>query len=99
MIQVIVTRHQALVEYLRCKNAVAVDVEVIAHITSPEQVAGKVVAGVLPLHLAAAAEAIVNVQLNLPPDLRGVELTLEQVEQYAAGIQAYRVEELDPASL
>ena len=99
MIQVIVTRHQALVEYLRRKNAVAVDVEVIAHITSPEQVAGKVVAGVLPLHLAAAAEAIVNVQLNLPPDLRGVELTLEQVEQYAAGIQAYRVEELDPASL
>jgi putative CRISPR-associated protein (TIGR02620 family) len=99
MIHVIVTRHPGLVDYLRKTHDVAPNVEVIPHVTDPKQLAHKVVAGVLPLHLAAEARAVVSVDLNIPAELRGAELTAEQVERYATGTRIYRVETVDPVDL
>ena len=86
----IVTRHSALVEYLRELMPSLRDAEVRTHVTE-DDVRGRVVFGVLPLHLAALAKKVVVVPLNLPPELRGSELNLEQVKKYAGEPQAYIV--------
>jgi len=88
-----VTRHPALVEYLReigllCETDPC---PIIAH-ASPDDVRGKVVCGVLPLHLAAEAEMVVEIPLEIPAELRGQELSLEQVRSFAKPARTYRVE-------
>lgn len=101
---VIVTRHTALVTYLvgmdiflaaiggkEVQVRIAGDTPVISHVVTPAQIAGKVVVGVLPLHLAALCSAVVEVELDLPPELRGKELDLPQIQKYARGLRAYRV--------
>ena len=80
--QVVVTRHPALVEYLREEGVIDETTEIIEH-ASPDDVRGRHVIGVLPHHLSAEAASVTEVPLNLPPELRGQELTVEQVRQYA----------------
>lgn len=88
---VVVTRHSSLVEYLSEVGLIRPGTPVIAH-AAPEQIKGKRVIGVLPLSLAALAHEVVEVPLALPPDLRGVELTLAQVRHYAGQAVTYRVQ-------
>jgi hypothetical protein len=54
-------------------------------------VSKKHVFGVLPLHLACHAYRVTEVELDIPLDMRGKELSLEDVEKYAAGIHTYKV--------
>ena len=69
------------------------DVRVIESAT-PDDVRGRRVVGVLPLHLAVEAAEVVNVAINPPIELRGVELSLAQVRQYATPPAVYRVERI-----
>lgn len=87
---VVVTRHPALVEYLTELGVVPAGTEVVTHATA-EQVRGRHVFGVLPLHLAADAASVTEVTLRVPAELRGVELTLEQVRQFAGPLVEYKV--------
>lgn len=87
---VIVTRHKALVEYLREKNLAPADARVVEHATL-EDVMGQHVIGVLPLRLAACARKVTEVPLNVPAELRGQELTLEQVREFAGPPATYCV--------
>lgn len=90
---IIVTRHAGLVAWL--EETQGVTGEVISHVTSTDQVAGRVVYGALPLHLAAEAEEVVVVDMpRLPAELRGVDLTPEQMEEAGATLARYRVERL-----
>lgn len=84
---VIVTRHPALVQYLAELGYTG---KVVAHATA-DDVRGQHVIGVLPLRLAALAASITEVPMDIPPDLRGVELTLELVRAYAGEPVTYRV--------
>ena len=84
---IIVTRHKALVEFLALKGITG---EVVEHATA-ENVKGKIVYGVLPLHLAVLCERIVSVDLDIPADKRGAELTLEDIKAYYKGMQSYSV--------
>jgi putative CRISPR-associated protein (TIGR02620 family) len=87
---VIITRHPALVDYLIDAGICAEETPVIAHATSSD-IAEKHVIGVLPINLAALAAKVTVVPLALPQELRGVELSLEQVRQYAGPPETYRV--------
>lgn len=87
---VVVTRHPALVEYLTELGVVPAGTEVVAHATA-EQVRGRHVFGVLPLHLAAEARRVTEVPLHVPAELRGVELTLAQVRRFAGPLTSYVV--------
>ena len=87
---VVVTRHPALVEYLTELGVVPAGTEVVTHATA-EQVRGRHVFGVLPLHLAAETASVTEVTLHVPAELRGVELTLEQVRQFAGPLVEYKV--------
>lgn len=88
--KIIVTRHQALVEHLREIGLCAEADIVVSHATE-DMVAGKDVIGVLPLRLAAFAASVTEVPLALPEWLRGQELTIEQVRQYAGKPATYVV--------
>lgn len=67
---------------------------VIPHAT-PELVAGQVVYGVLPLHLACLCWEIWTVDFKyLPEDKRGHELTVEQMQMYGATLSGYQVHAL-----
>jgi len=95
--KLVVTRHPALVEYLREAGIVGDNVEVVAQVT-PEQVRGRHVVGVLPLHLAAEADRVTVVPLAVPPELRGQELSLEQVRELAGEPRTFIVSDVTPAS-
>ncbi len=88
--QLIVTRHNGLVEYLKQERIVGNDVEVIAH-ASPEVVTGRHVIGVLPHSLSCLTASFTEVPLSLPPELRGKELTAEDVRKYAGKPVTYIV--------
>ena len=90
MITLIVTRHPGLVEYLRELGLCSSSCEVIPHAT-PEAVRGKHVCGVLPHSLSCLCASFTEVPLSLPIELRGQELTVEQIRQYAGKTATYVV--------
>lgn len=90
MEKIIVTRHPALVEYLKEMKIITGKEPVITHATE-EDVRGKDVIGVLPLALASVANRVTEVTLNLTPEMRGRELTLEEVRSVAGDVTTYTV--------
>ena len=90
MIDLIVTRHPGLAEYLKELGLISESCEVISH-ASPEAVTGRHVCGVLPHSLSCLCTSFTEVPLSLPPELRGTELTVDQVRQYASAPVTYRV--------
>ena len=88
--QVIVTRHPALVSFLIEMGLADKSTPVIGHAT-PEAIKGKNVLGVLPLHLAVEAKSVTEVPMDIPPEMRGKELTIEQMRQYALTPRTYQV--------
>ena len=79
---IIITRHPALVEYLVESGLVPADAPCVSH-ADESMVTGKHVIGVLPLRLAALAASVTEIPLDIPAELRGHELTIDQVRQYA----------------
>lgn len=91
--EVIVTRHPGLVQYIHQKYMTVKGREtpVITHATW-EQVSGKRVFGVLPLSLAAAAAEVVEIEMNIPAELRGKELTIDEMMPYVGKTYRYKVQ-------
>lgn len=90
---IVVTRHDALVEFLNWIGLCARERK--AHVAK-EDVLGKHVIGVLPLHLASKAASVTEVVLELTQDQRGKELTFEEVEAAYRGIKTFVVREVSP---
>ena len=88
--RVIITRHTGLIPLLIEMGLATNDTQVISHATS-QDVMGKDVIGVLPLWLAAQANTVTEVTLNIPQELRGVELDVDQCRQYMTGVSTYSV--------
>ena len=83
------TRHRGAVDWLRRRG---LDAPVVAHATA-EEVRGKRVYGVLPLHLAAAAADVYTIDMpGLPAEKRGQDLTAAEMDEYGARLIHYRVE-------
>lgn len=86
----VVTRHSALVELLRERGIVDDDAEVRAHV-GEDDVRGRHVIGVLPLHLAALAWRVTEIPLALTPEDRGRELDIERLREIAGPAVTYKV--------
>jgi CRISPR-associated protein Csx16 len=95
MTTLLISRHPSAIAWVKSK--VSVD-EVLTHLTdddlaklTPEHS----VIGTLPIHLAAAVcekgATFVYLSLNTPPELRGQELTAEQMDALGARLETYRV--------
>lgn len=88
---IIVTRHPALAAYLREQFPFLEKAPVVPH-ADAQMVAEKVVFGVLPLSLAALARAVVVIPLNVPFEMRGKELDLKTVREFAREPELYEAE-------
>lgn len=86
----VVTRHQGLVDYLKKEKIVGDDIEVITHATV-ETVSGKNVIGVLPHSLSSLTLNFGEVPLALTPEMRGKELTCDDVAAIAGALSVYTV--------
>ena len=84
---IIITRHPALVDLLRERG---IEGRVLTHAT-PEDVTGRHVVGVLPLHLAALAYRVTVPVLELRQEERGRELDLDEVRARFRGLETYEV--------
>lgn len=93
MKKLIVTRHAGLIEYLRRNNITG---DVTPHLNLDE-VSSNItqVWGVIPLPLIAKLNEkgidVYNVNLNMPLELRGKELTLEQMDQVDVAVNKVTV--------
>lgn len=87
----VVTRHTGLIEFLKFQDLLSDTCEIISHVSDPEILVGKNVIGVLPHNLSCLCESFSEISLNLPAELRGKELSFEQVNQYQTGIASYTV--------
>jgi hypothetical protein len=90
---VVITRHKALVQYLLEIGLITEDTPVLPHVSSEGEIRGMVVIGPCPLRLAAAASAWIDIPMSIPKDIRGQELTLEQVRQFAGEPIEYNIRE------
>src|SRR5690606_40833545 len=85
----IVTRHAALVDYLR-ELGVDDSTPVKSHV-SADDVRGRHVCGVLPMHLAAEAASVTEIPLALTPEDRGQELSIDRIREIAGDPRTYFV--------
>ncbi len=92
MATVIVTRHNGLIQWLKNHG---IEGQVIPHVESPEQIRGKDVIGVLPLSLASVTRSIWTVDMDLPPEARGKDLSPEEMDRFGAHLMKYEVREGD----
>jgi CRISPR-associated protein Csx16 len=90
----LVSRHQATIEWLRRKGF-TVD-KAVTHLDPEAIEAGDKVVGILPTHIAARVCArngrYFHLALDLPPEVRGRELTLDDLNAFGARIEEYHVE-------
>ena len=89
--KILVTRHPALVEYFS-NMGITFD-KVITHATA-EDVTSNDVYGVLPLRLASFTNTITSIDMNIPAEMRGKELSLEDIKKYLVDISTYKVEKI-----
>ncbi len=93
MEKLVITRHMALYQYLINKGYVEKGTRCISH-ASEKDVIGKHVYGVVPYWLASKAEKYTEIQLRIPHNKKGKELTLKEVEFYALRPRTYKVIEV-----
>ncbi len=94
----VITRHPGAADWVRRQISHAVDV--VPHLEPGEIEAGVHYYGVFPLHLAAAiceqGAACWAISVNMPPALRGQELSAQQLDELGAILVRYDVQALKP---
>lgn len=93
MEKLVVTRYPALVQYMKNIGLIDKDTKHISH-ANIKDVKGKHVLGVLPYWLAAHCGKFTEIQLRVPSDRKGKELTLEEVEFYSLEPKTYEINEV-----
>ena len=91
MLDLIVSRHSGLVQYMILKGLATPECEVISHVDDPTRLIGRKVGGVLPLHLAVLCSTVTSVELDIPAHMRGKEMTCEDMLIYSTGISTFVV--------
>lgn len=87
---IVITRHPSLVKYLREIGIIDNTAVIISHAT-PENVKDRDVIGVLPLRLIALTARFREVTMEVPQELRGKELTLNELKRCNPQLTEYRV--------
>ena len=93
---IVVTRHQAVVQWLE-SNGLS-ETEMVSHFTHEHIHSlryGDVVIGILPLHILAILTSMgvryLHVDMNVPPEYRGMEITAEMMDRFGAKLSEYEV--------
>jgi CRISPR-associated protein Csx16 len=95
MTTLLVSRHASAIAWVKSKMPVD---EVLTHLTDDDLAhltPAYTVIGTLPIHLAAAVcdqgASFVYLSLDTPPELRGQELSIEQMDQLGARLESYSI--------
>jgi CRISPR-associated protein Csx16 len=95
---VLVTRHSGAIEWLRRQGNVAQ--LVVSHLDTSTISPGDVVIGTLPVNLIAEVCArgarYLHLSLHAPFDLRGQELTVDQLDSAGDRLEEYHAEFVSP---
>lgn len=101
MTTLLISRHPSAIAWVKSQRTVD---EVLTHLDEKrlaQLTADDTVIGTLPLHLAAKVceqgATFLYLILDTPPELRGQELTLEQMNQLGAKLQGYIVQQTSAA--
>lgn len=86
---IIVSRHPAAVQFIRETAGLDETIPVFAEVKA-EDVAGKIVYGNLPLHLACLCETVYAVEFEGAPP-RGQEYSADDMKSAGAKLTPYRV--------
>lgn len=88
-----VTRYQSLVEYMKNLGLIDDKVKIITR-ANVTDVRDKHVLGVLPYWLACHAAKFTEIQIRVPNERKGKELTLEELEFYSLEPKTYKIVEV-----
>lgn len=87
-----ITRHQGAKDWALRQGF---DAEIVSHFDTKIVEKGDVVLGTLPIHLAAEIYeregSYHHLVLNIPADLRGVEMTADKMEELGATLEEFFV--------
>ncbi len=88
-----VTRHTGALEWA-CTQGI--EAEPVEHLDPADIMSGDIVIGTLPVHVAAEICArgarYLHLVLNIPPDVRGRELSAAEMTYFGARIERYDVQ-------
>ncbi len=91
-----VTRHPGALDWA-ARRGIVVDRQ-ISHLEPASIRPGDMVLGTLPVNLAAEVCArggrFFNLSLDVPPEVRGRELSADELDCFGARLEEYRVEKL-----
>jgi len=93
MEKLVVTRYKSLVDYLKKLKLIDNNTKILTR-AKIDDVRNKHVLGVLPYWLSAHAGKFTEVQLRIPQEKRGKELTLEEIEFYSLEPKTYEIREV-----
>lgn len=87
-----VTRHPGAVEWAQRRG---IEAQMVSHLDPTSIRPGDVVIGTLPVHLVAEVCArggrYLHLTMNVPPEARGRELTADDMKQFGARLEEYKV--------
>jgi CRISPR-associated protein Csx16 len=96
MTTLLVSRHDSAVAWVKSKLVVD---DVLTHLNDEDLARltqAHTVIGTLPVHLAAAVcdagATFIYLSIDTPPELRGQELSIEQMDALGARLERYHVE-------
>lgn len=89
-IDLVVTRHPGMIEYLKQIGLANDETKILEHVT-PDDVKNKHVCGVLPHSLSCLTKSFTEVPLVLPKELRGKELGYIDLLKFAKKPITYKV--------
>lgn len=93
MEKLVVTRYKSLVAYLKKIELIDDNTKIITH-AKIEDVQNKHVIGVLPYWLSCHTGKFTEIQLRIPSEKRGHELTIEEIEFYSLTPKTYEIREV-----
>ncbi len=90
-----VTRHTGAVEWARRRGIKAEMIDHLDEDTIARLRPGDIIMGVLPVSVAAQVTArgarFLHLELHVPPELRGKELSVDDLERLGARLEEYEV--------
>lgn len=90
-----ITRHVGAVDWAKANN-IAFDVHLEHLLSLDELKSGDTIIGTLPINMIAQINAkgvrYIHLSLEIPPELRGVELNVEQLNACRATLEEFYVE-------
>jgi len=100
MSTIFITRHPGAVEWLKANYPkIAKSATMVSHFDASTTEAGDVIVGILPVNMICDVinhgARFIALQIDLPAELRGKELTVEDMDNCNAKLQEYHVEAID----